>query len=145
MQTLQSSDELSTRIEALHKILASQSIQITSTSGSNHKTSDNATHQANEDDQNNSSELLNLKSINEQLRSELQSKNETIEKLNQKYTRNRQVWETNEKNSTEEIQKLDGLIEMILQSLGGLPDEVKQNPVLQNVFSLINANNNSVK
>lgn len=65
---------------------------------------------------------------------------ETNEKLEQKYVRNRKVWEDNEKNLTNEIERIDSFIAGLVETLKKLPETLKNSPELKVIITLIEQN-----
>lgn len=88
-------------------------------------------------DQNVDVNQMELKLEIANINSKLSEQQEINEKLMQKYTRNRKVWENNESKLTEEIERLDNFIALLFDTLEKLPSELKLNPEFQYVLDII--------
>lgn len=93
----------------------------------------------NEGNFSNDNVALNLEIVN--LKEKLKCKEEMIEKISQKFARNRSVWEANEKKSTEEFEKLDNFISLIINKLNDLSIDLKQSPEIDDILKLIDCEN----
>lgn len=75
-----------------------------------------------------------------ELSAKLSELEETNEKLKQKYVRNRKVWEDNEKNLTNEIERIDSFIAVLVDTLKKLPESLKNCTELKEIITLIEQN-----
>lgn len=72
------------------------------------------------------------------LKEQLKHKEEMVEKISQKFARHRAVYEANEKKSTEEFEKLDNLISLIIDKVNSLPIEMQKTPEMEEILKLFN-------
>ncbi|KAH7641276.1 hypothetical protein HUG17_4320 [Dermatophagoides farinae] len=85
-------------------------------------------------------EQINLKLENTELSEKLRLKEETLEKLKEKFARNRAVLEENHRRSLDEIKTLDNFIAIIINKLNKLPEDLKKHNELKELITIVNEN-----
>ncbi len=71
------------------------------------------------------------------LKESMAMKEDMIEKLSSKYARNRKVWEENDRKATQEIKKLDDIVDHVIESLKSLPENLKNSDHIQEILELL--------
>ena len=78
-----------------------------------------------------------LRLENASLKESLAIKEEMIDKLSAKYARNRKVWEENDRKATQEIKKLDDMVDHVIDTLKALPDNFKNTEPIQELLEVL--------
>jgi len=71
------------------------------------------------------------------LKESLAMKEEMLDKLSSKYARNRKVWEENDRKATQEIKKLDDIVDHVIETLKSLPENLKHSESIQEILELL--------
>ena len=95
---------------------------------------------SNNNDGSMSGEQIDLKLENVKILEKLRMKEDQLEKLNEKFARNRAVLEENYRRSLNEIKTLDNFIAIIIDKLNKLPDELKKHDQLKELITIVNEN-----
>lgn len=85
-------------------------------------------------------DFIELRLENAKTAKKLKMTQETLERLNEKFARNRKVLEENYKKTTEEIKVLDNFIAIIIEKLNNLPADLKNMVALKEIYAIINEN-----
>lgn len=71
------------------------------------------------------------------LKESLAVKENMIDKISSKFSRNRKVWEENDRKATQEIKKLDDVIDHVIDTLKTLPENLKNSEQIQEILELL--------
>ncbi|XP_054152991.1 uncharacterized protein LOC128951746 [Oppia nitens] len=85
--------------------------------------------------------LYRVNRENSSLKKSIDVKEEMIDKLGSKYSRNRKVWEENEVKANEEIKKLDEMIDHVIDTLKSLPDCHKNCESIEHLLYMLTDDN----
>lgn len=72
------------------------------------------------------------------------SREEMIQKLNEKYMRHRQVWEENERRANDEIKKLDEIIDRVVMTLSNFSPLINDCPPLKRLLEELTADQQNI-
>jgi len=108
-ERLRCSEVIATELKKHVKEVSSSNSNSNSNSGSSSNTFPSFNH--------NNNNPMALKQELKSVREVIASREEMIQKLNDKYMRHRQVWEENERRANDEIKKLDEIIDRVVLTL----------------------------